>query len=274
MDPRLQTNRLAWDERATIHAGGAYPVEAFKAGRVEGITPLPDDLGEVPGKSLLHLQCHIGLDTLTWARRGARVTGVDFSPVALREAQNLADELGLYATFVASDIAELPGVLAGEFDIVLTYYGTITRLPDLTAWARTIHHFLKPGGFLHLADTHPFAAILEAPKGGRRPEPAYDYFNGGKSLRIESAGGTSADPSAATAHRVTYQWLHPLQEVLGSLLDAGLRLDYLHEFPFTFYNLYYYENEHLMRQDEDGWWHPVDSPNRLPLMFSVKASKE
>ena len=137
MDEPLRVNRQAWDECAAIHVQGnpSYPVEEFKAGKA-GLKPnTPDDLGDVRGRRLLHLQCHFGLDSLMWVRQGAIVTGVDFSPLAIAEARSLAAETGLEAKFIEADACTLPGCLAEQFDIVLSYYGTFMWLGDLQGWA-------------------------------------------------------------------------------------------------------------------------------------------
>lgn len=271
--PHLDANRAAWDEMAAIHAGGAYDVEGFRAGRT-GVRPnVPDDLGDVSGKRLLHLQCHFGMDTLMWARRGARATGVDFSPVAIQEACKLRDEVGLEAEFVQSDVLELPRNLVGQFDIVITYFGVLPWLPDLQRWGQVAAHFLAPGGLLYVADTHPVAALYEVGGGDTAPSLHYDYFTHGRAQRFESSGGTYADPSAQTENRVTYEWQHTLQDILGAVVNAGLRVEYLHEFPYTFYNVHYYQQgPPLMRQNADGWWWMNENPHRFPLMFSLRAA--
>jgi ubiquinone/menaquinone biosynthesis C-methylase UbiE len=274
MDERLQANQRAWDEMTAIHVGGAYRVEDFKAGK-KGTQPnIPDDIGNVAGKSILHLQCHFGMDSLMWVRQGARVTGVDFSPKAIAEAKKLATETGLQAEFIQSDIGALPDVLGGQqFDIVLTYYGTITWLPDIRRWGEVVARFLKPGGFFYIADTHPIAHLYEAVRGEERLRLEYPYFTDGKEIRCESEGGTYASPDATRNHRVTYQWQHTLASILDALVCRGLKIDYLHEFPHTFYDMYYYNDASLMTRDENGWWHLKKSDGSLPLMFSLKATK-
>jgi SAM-dependent methyltransferase len=275
MDERTKTNRAVWDEMARIHVGGSdlYPIEDFLAGKAGTERNIPDNLGSVKGKSILHLQCHIGLDTLMWARQGARVTGVDFSPEAIKQARALNDKLGLDATFLESEIATLPESLDEKFDIVLTYFGTIGWLSDLQSWGKVAAHFLKSGGFFYLADSHPLALLYEVPKGQSKPSRMYDYFMYGKPIRVEGAGGTYANPDAETTQNVTYEWQHTLSDVLGALISAGLDIEYLHEFPYTFYNMFYDAPAPLMKMNEHGWWQMIDREDALPLMFSVKATK-
>jgi SAM-dependent methyltransferase len=275
MDKRLETNRRAWDEMTDRHVrGGGYRVEEFKAGAVGAEPNIPDDIGDVHGKSILHLQCHFGMDSLMWVRRGARVTGVDFSPRAVAEARMLAAETGLSAKFVEADVLALPDALSGQFDIVLTYYGTICWLPDIRRWGRVVAHFLKSGGFMYIADTHPAACLYEPGEDGGPLRLARPYFTGGQAERCETSGGTYAAPDAPRSERVTYEWQHTLGDVVGALVGAGLRIDYLHEFPYTFYDQFYYAKPASpMERDAAGWWRLKNAPDGLPLMFSLKASK-
>ena len=145
----IDLNRRQWNERTQIHVGSEfYDVAGFKSGRCSLHPVELAELGDVAGKRLLHLQCHFGMDTLSWARRGAVATGVDFSPESVAVAEGLALEVGLDAHFVCSDIYDLPSNLEGKFDIIFTSYGVLTWLPDLRRWAETISHFLdSPGVF-------------------------------------------------------------------------------------------------------------------------------
>jgi 2-polyprenyl-3-methyl-5-hydroxy-6-metoxy-1,4-benzoquinol methylase len=159
MDPHVAANRALWDEWTPIHVGSAfYDVDGWKSGRRHDLPPLlVDEVGDVAGKDLLHLQCHFGLDTLSWARRGARVTGADFSERAVEQARLLAAETGLEARFVVSDVVDLPDRLEGDFDVVFTSFGVLNWLPDVPRWAEVVAHFVRPGGFFYIAEAHPFA---------------------------------------------------------------------------------------------------------------------
>jgi SAM-dependent methyltransferase len=268
----LKSNRRAWDEMARIHSSGTpgYPVDRVKKGRSGWGTLPPDDLGQVRGKSILHLQCHFGMDSLMWAAKGARVTGVDFSPVAVAAARDLSRRSGIQARFIESDIASLDGKLRQKFDIVLTYCGVLCWLPDLGSWARTIARHLKPGGFFYVADAHPVANMLEFDRSDGTPRFAYSYFPSGVE-RFVSTGGTYSAPDAPTKSRVSYEWHHSLAEITGSLRAAGLDLEYLHEFPYLFYEMTYYTKKKLMRCDRRGRWRLKGFEKTLPLMFSVRA---
>jgi len=258
---------------ARIHSQGTpgYPVAKVRKGRSGWGTLPPDDIGPVRGKSILHLQCHFGMDSLMWAAKGARVTGVDFSPVAVTAARDLSRRTGIKARFIESDIASLDGILREKFDIVLTYCGVLCWLPDLTAWARTVARRLKPGGFFYVADAHPMAQMLEFDRPDGSPRFAYSYFPSGVE-RFESTGGTYSAPDAMTKSRVSYEWHHSLAEITGSLLAAGLEIEYLHEFPYIFYEMTYYTKKKLMKCDKHGRWRLKGFEKKLPLMFSVKAA--
>lgn len=273
-------NRKLWDEWAAVHMRGDplyYPVEEFKAGKADWKPNTPDDLGPVAGKSILHLQCHFGMDTLMWARQGARVTGVDFSTTAIEGARALNEELGMGAEFVQSDIYELPEVLSGAFDIVITYYGTICWLPDLRRWAEIVAHYLKPDGFFYIADTHPFVEMIE---GGDPSVPhpylAYPYFSDGTPQRCDSCGDTYAAFDAQTVNRINYQWKHRLADVINAVVGAGLHIEFLHEFPYSFCDVFDWPKGGIvdrMVQDGDGWWRLAGEGDSLPLMFSLKARR-
>ncbi|NJO67654.1 MAG: class I SAM-dependent methyltransferase, partial [Rhodospirillales bacterium] len=162
MDERIAANRRVWDEWARINAASDfYDMAAFRAGETS-LKPIElEEVGPVAGKSLLHLQCHFGQDTLSWARMGAKVTGVDLSPEAIRRAQALAGELGIDARFICSDVLALDALGEETFDIVFVSYGALIWLPDLDRWARTVARHLKPGGMLHLVEFHPMIMMLD-----------------------------------------------------------------------------------------------------------------
>ncbi|GAB3006589.1 class I SAM-dependent methyltransferase [Streptomyces pseudoechinosporeus] len=220
------TNRANWDERVPIHiAGPFYDLPSFVAGK----DTLRDfelaEVGDVSGKTLLHLQCHIGLDTLSWSRRGAAVTGLDFSAPAMDVASDLAAQIGATtARFVTGDVYDAINALdAQTFDIVYTGFGALCWLPDIARWAQTVAALVAPGGFLYLAEYHPFADVLA--EDGRTIEN--DYFQ--RDPIVVDAPGTYADPGAPTTAPLTVEWRHGIGDVVSALTAAGLRLDFLHE---------------------------------------------
>ncbi len=151
MNPHLEANRVRWNQLADVNVKSRYyDVDGFRCGKSSLKSIERDEVGEVRGQTLLHLQCHFGLDTLSWRRLGAEVTGVDFSPTAIALARELSREVGLEANFIEANIYDLPTVLEGQFDIVFASYGVLCWLPDLLAWARVAAHFLKAGGAFHL----------------------------------------------------------------------------------------------------------------------------
>jgi SAM-dependent methyltransferase len=269
-----------WDEWASVHLRGSeiYPIEDFIRGKVPPASKLPDDIGSVEGKSILHLQCHFGMDSLMWARQGARVTGVDFSETAIQGARALNERSRLDAEFLQANIYDLPERLHGSYDIVLTYYGVLTWLPDLDRWAKIVAFYLKPGGFLYVADMHPFLDMVE---GGSPDYPdaflGYSYFSDGVPQRREDPeGGTYADPLAQTTQRVNYQWNHRLGTIVNAVAGVGLQIEYLNEYPYTFCDLFDWPQggvEGRMAQDAEGWWRLTRVGEFLPLMFSLKANK-
>ena len=215
MDRYIKANLDWWNEAVGVHAqGDTYGLERFKAGQSKLKYLEREEVGEVAGKSLLHLQCHFGLDTLSWARLGAHVTGVDFSEKAIALARSLAEEEGLDATFVQSDVYDLPEVLSGPFDIVYASYGVIGWLPDLLPWGSIIARFLKPGGFFYIAEGHPFMWLLDDTTSEFKV--VHSYFSH-EPIR-EEGQGSYADKSAQMEHTVTYGWNHTFSEIFTALL--------------------------------------------------------
>ena len=271
MDPYLAANRALWDEWTPIHVRSEfYDVAGWKAGRTDrGLPPLlTEEVGEVAGKDLLHLQCHFGLDTLSWARRGARVTGADFSERAIEQARALAAETGLDATFVLADVLELPDRLAGDFDVVFTSFGVLPWLPDVPRWAEVAAHFVRPGGFFYIAEGHPFAWAFDDADAATELRLAYHYWPSPEPL-VFSGGESYADPDAPVESRQEYAWQHSMGEIVSSLAAAGLRIEYLHEHPWVPWKMFPF-----MVEAEPGIWRlPEPFDQRLPLLFSLKATK-
>ena len=271
MDDRLRSNQQLWDAWTKVHVGSKfYDVAAFRDG-TNGVRIADyerDEVGSVEGKRLLHLQCHFGLDTLSWARLGATVTGADFSAEAIEAARRLAAEVGIPATFVQSNVYELPDVLDEQFDIVYTSGGVLEWLPDIVSWGRVAAQFVRPGGFLYLAEVHPVAQVFE--NEGVAPGElrlAYPYWTHAEPIRLE-VQGSYADPSAPTEGLVEYGWDHSLGEIVTSLADAGLRIDFLHEFDFVEWPV-----DFLVKGEDGRYRLPPGTKGELPLFFSLKASK-
>ena len=256
----FEINRKSWNARTSIHiASDFYGMPAFR----EGATSLIDIelrlLGDVAGKSILHLQCHFGQDTLSLARLGAKVTGVDLSDVAISEARKLANELAVSAEFVCCNVYDLEQHLDGQFDVVFTSYGAIGWLPDLARWAHIVRRFLKPGGRLVLVEFHPFVWMFDE----RFHEIKYPYFNRGPI--VESSSGTYADRTAPIEHQ-DVGWNHPLSEVLGSLMASGLSIRHFQEYDYSPYGCF----ETAVRVRE-GVYRVPNLGDKIPMLYSVVA---
>lgn len=261
-------NRALWDEWAAIHYGSAfYDTEGFKAGGSRLRAYELEEVGDVAGKDLLHLQCHFGLDSLSWARLGARVTGVDFSARAIAGARSLAAELGLPAGFVRCDVLELPACLAGDFDIVYTSRGVLWWLPDLARWAEVVAHFLRPGGRLYLTEAHPFALVFDDAPGVTDLRVRHPYFPCPAPV-VSRVQGSYAEPTAHAEQPVEYGWVHSLGEIVTTIASAGLRIQFLHERPFLDWPLSF-----LQEQTSGTRRLPEGTPGEVPLSFSLKATK-
>lgn len=269
MDEYTKANQALWNERTPFHAkSDFYDLESFKAGGIRLRDYELAEIGDVAGKELLHLQCHFGIDTLSWARLGARPTGVDYSEPAITLARSLAEELGLDARFVLSPIEDLPEVLDGDFDVVYTSRGVICWLPDLRRWAEVIAHFLRPGGVFYLNEGHPIMWVLDDEDGATTPRLKYPYFASDVPLQFPTKG-TYADLTADIKEPYEYGWVHDIGEVVTSLAQAGLRIEFLHEFPFVEWPLPFVE-----RHDDGHYYLPETQEGELPLSFSLKATKD
>jgi SAM-dependent methyltransferase len=269
MNEFTEANRRHWDEAVPHHvASPMYQVEAFKQGvsKLKGVELA--ELTGVRGKTLLHLQCHFGLDTLSWAREGAIVTGIDFSEAALEAARALAAETATEARFVLSDVYALPDNLDGQFDIVFTSYGAINWLPDIRRWAQIAAHFVRPGGTFYMVEFHPYMGIFDDRPGVDDLRVRYPYFALEAPMRFDD-DGTYADLEAKFEHRETYEWPHPISDIVSALIDAGLRIEFLHEFSHSSYPMV----PQLMRQTGDKEWRLIEHDGSVPLLFSIKATK-
>ena len=268
MDEYLQANRELWNGWTRVNlASELYDVEGFVAGKGGDLDPISlAGPGDVRGKSLLHLQCHFGMDTIRWARHGARVTGVDFSPEAIRAARALAARMDVPATFVESDVYGLPDALDARFDVVFTSVGVLGWLPDLARWARVIAHFLASGGVFHIVEGHPVLMTLDDHRADRELRFLYPYFQGPEPIREELEGSYAAPESKVRS--VQHVWIHPIATVIRSILQAGLRLESFEEYPFTAWRFLPW-----MERGADGWWRLPGQETSLPQMFSLTARK-
>lgn len=262
-----------WDERVPVHYSSEfYGVEAWKGG-ADRLRPMElAELGDVRGKDLLHLQCHFGMDTLSFARSGVRATGVDFSAPAVEQARALAKELGLKARFVVSNVLELD--LGETFDIVYTSRGVIGWLPDLGRWAHVIARHLRPGGFFYIHEIHPVALAFDDSDAATELRLAYPYLARPDALELD-VKGTYADREATFSQRKEYAWIHDLGEIVSCLADAGLRIEFLHEHTTAPWQAMPFLVRAAATGEPGGgdWSLPPGYGGEIPLSFSLKATK-
>ncbi len=274
MKKEIETNRKNWDSRVPIHLKSKqiYNLEKFRNGENSFVANEDKELLEfidVNGKSLLHLQCHFGLDTMSFARLGARSTGVDFSHKAIVTARELAEELGIGCEFVEHDVLELN--LNREFDVVFTSVGVLTWLPDLKKWAHVVAKHLKNGGIFYIKDSHPITYTVDYD--ANSPDELrikYGYFGDGKGLRFEEPWTYAHDGTdEVLEHKVHYEWQHPLSDIISSLISAGLKIVHLGESPYGFFQQFTF-----MTFEDGRWVFPQGQRDMLPLTFTIVATKE
>jgi len=266
MDKYLEANKNLWNEAIPYQAKSEYyALDRFRKEQMSLGTLEREELGSVKGKTLLHLQCHFGMDSLSWAKLGARVTGVDFSETAIDLARKLSEELNIKGRFICSDIYGLPEVLNENFDLVFTSYGVLCFLPDLKRWAEVVAHFLNTGGIFYVVDKHPLLDIFDDNSSDLKVRSSYfpskepdefvfDSFSEYKDIKV--------------SHPLYYRWKHTLSSILNYLLSAGLFIEFIHEFPFTRHSTLPF-----IKKCDDGWCRPINDIE-IPLMFSVRALKK
>ena len=267
-DP-IATNRLVWDERATIHARdttGDYMLARFRAGEDALNAIEAAELGDVSGKRILHLQCHIGRDTLCLARRGATVTGLDFSSESLAVARQLARETGLAATFVQGTVDEALRLAPGPFDMVFTTWGTICWLPSVRSWAHTVASVLAPGGELYFADMHPSLRTLEQSPAGL--VVTYDYLTPVDQPLAFVEANTYTGDTTVLSNQTSHEWIHPLSAILGGLIDNGMTITMFRE-----HEVLPWKGLPCMVPEGPRLWRLPDGVPRMPVSFSLRARK-
>lgn len=269
MNSDTAINRGWWDEVTPVHeASEFYDVAGFLDGRNALGTIERQAVGDVAGRKLLHLQCHFGLDTLSWARLGAEVVGVDFSPAALVTAERLARECRLEsrARFVEADVTTAGRLAGAPFDIVFTSIGVLVWISDLDGWAATIDANLADNGFFYFLDCHPLALIFDESS----PIPAvhYDYFQGTSPIHEPAGNPDYADPSyRIRSQSRSFTW--SISAVFGALENRGLQIHEVCEYPFTAWPQF-----PDMKQGDDGYWHRTANVPPMPLLLGFKARRQ
>lgn len=256
-------NKDAWNKRTEVHVGSDfYDVPAFLKGQNTLHTTELGLLGDVHGKSILHLQCHFGLDTLSLGRMGAKVTGIDLSDKAITKAQELNEALNLDARFICCDIYDLPENVQDQFDIVFTTYGVIGWLPDLQKWGSVINHFLKPNGTFLLVEFHPVVWMFD----NQFTKIEYSYFN--KEAIVDETSGTYTDRNA-DIHYSEVSWNHSLAEVLSGLIQNGIVIKDFQEHDFSHYNCFANLKETGQHQ-----YKLIGLEDKMPMMYSIVGKKD
>ena len=259
----LTINRKAWNAKTDVHVGSDfYDMEGFLAGRSSLHDIELGLLGEIKGQSILHLQCHFGQDSISMGRLGAQVTGVDLSDHAIAQAQRLADTTQSSATFIRSDVYDLPNHLEQTFDVVFTSYGVIGWLPNLDRWAAVIARFLKPNGRLVFVEFHPMVWMFN----NQFTAIEHSYFK--EEAFVETITGTYADRSADLTHQYVW-WKHSMSDIINSLLNNGLALQVLQEFDYSPYDCF--ENTIEVAPQKFRIQH---LGNKLPMIVALVATKQ
>lgn len=260
MNEHHEINRQGWNVRTEAHfSHPGYRVEEFLRGG-STLHPLElSELGDVSGMTLLHLQCHFGLDTLSWARLGAVVTGIDISDASIDRANELKKQANLTARFIRSDLYDLPTVLHEMFDIVFTSYGAVWWMSDIKRWAEIAARCVKPGGRFYMAEIHPMIEMLDGEKLIVEP-----YFH--QPVAEEFAGERDYCDHSVTIDR-EFGWRWTLGDIVTALISAGLTLDFLHEFPFSVYDAW----PTFVKEGE--WWYYPDGKKDVPMTYSIMAHK-
>ncbi|HYM95511.1 MAG TPA: class I SAM-dependent methyltransferase [Chitinophagaceae bacterium] len=259
----FNANKELWNQRTIVHKDSSfYDLKGFKEGKTALTQIELKEVGSVKGKKMLHLQCHFGMDSLSWARLGAEVTGIDLSDEAIKVARQLNDELKTNAKFICCNVYDLKDHLAEKFDIVFTSFGVVGWLPDLSKWGELIAHYLVPGGTFYMAEFHPVVWMFD----DEFTQLKYYYDN--REVIITENEGTYTDRNADIKGK-EYSWNHSISEVLNALIAAGLKIEFFNEFTYSPYPCFRNTVE-----SEKGKWHIKGMEGKMPMVYSVRAVKQ
>lgn len=261
----FETNRATWNQKVSIHRDSEfYETPDFLKGETTLNSLEIEELGNIEGKNLLHLQCHFGLDTMSLARLGAKCTGIDLSDDGIKEAERLNKLIGGDSEFILSNVYDVPHKVAGKFDIVFTSYGVVGWLPDLDKWAQIISQKLRSGGVFYMAEFHPIVWMFEYLESPIKMK--YPYLKG--DVIYEEYEGTYADKDSKIKSK-EYTWNHGLGEVVSALTKAGLQIEFLHEHEESPYDCL----PGMVKTEKGGYL--LKGYERLfPMIYSVKAIKK
>ena len=268
-DSWRSSNREYWAELAALHGGlDEYGVQILREGGSTLRSIELGQLGELRGKSVLNLQCHIGLDAMSLARAGALVTGIDFCQEAIDWANREAGALGLSAQFHCMEYSDVPEKLNRTFDIVLASYGILVWLPSVREWMQIVQPLVNPGGLFLIVDEHPFAAVFSGDKSLTDLKPEVPYAESGEPYITHNRYSYAAE-SITLSHQVQYKWPHGLGELVNAVVSTGMTIEALNE-----YHCCHYEILAGMTRKDDGFWYLQDHPSSIPLLFSLLARKQ
>ncbi len=259
-------NKLFWNEVAPVHMK-SYNIERLRQKKSLLSSIELDDLGDMKNKKLLHLQCHIGTDSISLANQGAKVTGVDFSKESIEAAKILAKEFNADINFIESNIYDIDKKLDETFDIVFTSKGVLCWLNDINEWGRLIAKYLKKGGFFYIMEIHPFKFMLDDTLSDE-VKIKYSYFHKDTPVCYDDEYPDYSDKNYIPKNH-TYEWNWSLGDILNALICAGLRIEYVREYDKLFYN-----GLPGMVRDEDGWWFLPKYKGLIPMTYTIKAVKE
>ncbi len=259
----LEINKQSWNNRTDTHiASEFYGLDAFLNGKSSLNDIELQLLGNIQGKTILHLQCHFGQDTISLSRFGAEVTGIDMSDKAIERADQIARRTNSNANFICCNIYDLPNHLDKQFDIVFTSYGTINWLPDLDKWARIVATYLKPGGKFVIVEFHPVVWMFD----DNFENVGYRYFNSGPIRETEN--GTYADRTANISQE-SITWNHGLSEVINNLIKEKLEIISFEEYDYSPYNCF---NNTI--EFEPNKFRIKHLGNNIPMLYSIVAKKK
>lgn len=257
----LAINKESWNQRTEVHIHSEfYDNEAFKAGKSSLNEIELNLLPPLEGKSLLHLQCHFGQDTISLSKLGAKCTGVDLSDKAIYYATELAKDLDIDVSFICSDIYNLPQVHEAKYDVVFTSYGTIGWLPDINRWAKVVSHFLKPGGHFYIIDFHPVMWMFD----NDFEKISYRYFNDEAIIEEEN---TYTDGTEGKSFQ-SISWNHGMAEIITSLIDKGIQIIDFQEYDYSPYNCF-----NKMEEVSPGKYQIEHLKGMIPMVYSIVGTK-
>lgn len=258
-------NRLHWDEVAPVHEK-SYDIPSLKSGKSQIDKYQQNELYPITGKSLLHLQCHIGTDSISLALDGAKVTGIDYSERSIEIAKKLNSEMGTQVNFLVSNVFDAPDILKEQFDIVYTSKGVLTWISDIKRWGKTVSAFLRPGGTFYIMEIHPAQCIFDDTVAGdlvvKNP-----YFHNEEPFHWDDDNPDYSDRTYIPKNK-TYEWFWSISDVMNALIENGLTIE-----KITEYDKLFYKGLPGMIKDADGWWYLEKYKGKIPFAFSLRARK-